>query len=93
MTSALGVKEKLIQLLGCDLDGVVSVVEAHAKHYHDGHFTVLSFTTGVKAMFGTVDLDTGDAREIVNKIPAYPDMHMALSYLLANDPDYVVSAQ
>lgn len=58
MDSLLNVKEKLIQLLECSLDDVVRVIEVHAKHYHDGHFTVMSFTTGIKAMFGTIDLDS-----------------------------------
>jgi hypothetical protein len=92
MQNLLNAKEKLIQLVDCSLDDVVNLVEIHAKHYHDGHFTVMSFTTGVKAMFGTVDLDTGYGREAVNNLPAYSDTHIALCYLLANDENYVVGA-
>lgn len=85
-------KQKLEQLLHSSMDEVINVVEVHAREFYDGHFTVMSFTTGVKAMFGTVDLDTGCGRYDLLQLPAYPDAHIALSFALAFDDKYVVES-
>jgi hypothetical protein len=86
-------KQKLVNLLQANVSDVLDVVEAHAKEFYDGHYTVMAFTTGVKAMFGTVDLDTGYGRYDLLALPAYPDAHIAMSHMLAFDKNYcVVSA-
>lgn len=38
------------------------------KSAHDGHFTLMRFTTHWKAMFNTPNLDSGDGRDEVKRI-------------------------
>lgn len=57
---------------------------------YGGHLTILKFTTGWKAMFGTPDLDTGSvevgrgAREHINDLPNCATIEEALESLLVH---------
>lgn len=53
-----------------------------AQKHHDGHFTLLAFTTGFKCAFGTPDLDSGKGREQVDNLPKYGQLSEALGMLL-----------
>lgn len=90
MSKVYSKKEKLEQLLLSSFDDVFKLVEVHASEFYDGHFTIMSFTTGVKAMFGTIDLDTGCGRYDLLQLPAYPDTQIALAFALVEDEKYVV---
>ena len=61
---------------------LMDVVEERARRQNDGHLTLLRFTTGWKAMFGTPDLDTGAGRTQVNALVMYPTLLEALLALL-----------
>ena len=88
MSKVYSKKEKLEQLLLSSFDDVFKLVEVHAAEFYDGHFTIISFTAGVKAMFGTIDLGCG--RYDLLKLPAYPDTQIALAFALVEDEKYVV---
>jgi hypothetical protein len=60
----------------------VELVEQHAKDHHDGHLTILRFTTGWKAAFGTLsDLEDRD-RGYVWSIRTAPTLQEACLQLL-----------
>jgi len=48
---------------------LMELVEYFAKK-HDGHFTLMKFTTEWKAMFFTPDLDSGKGRAQVKQVVA-----------------------
>lgn len=54
-----------------------------ARNQHDGHLTILRFSTGWKVCFGTPDLDTGNGREQVLTLPGFETLEAALQHLLA----------
>lgn len=61
---------------------LISVAEAIAKDRFDGHLTLMKFTTGWKAAWGTPDLDSGDGRSQVARLKPYPSLEDALKGLL-----------
>jgi hypothetical protein len=53
------------------MDELLKEVEKIAKEMEDGHFMILKFTSGYKGFFGTPNLDIGEEREIVSKLPNF----------------------
>jgi len=56
---------------------------AHAREFHDGHFFILSFTTGYKGNFGTPDLDFGGGRDEIARMPSYQSVEELLEVMLS----------
>lgn len=52
-----------------NLDLLIKFANFIANKNHDGHLTIMKFTTGWKTMFGTPNLDSGRGREEVRSIP------------------------
>ena len=67
-----------------DLKTLVNLVMMIARTNYDGHFTLLSFTTGCKCAFGTPNLDTGEARSQVRKLKTHKTLEAALVDTLVN---------
>jgi hypothetical protein len=63
-------------------DKLLERVISRARNYHDGHFFILSFTTGYKGGFGTPDLDTGEGREDLWRMPNYQSLEELLQAML-----------
>ncbi len=38
-------------------ENILRIITIYANKHFDGHFTLMSFTSGYKFMFGTPDLD------------------------------------
>ena len=58
------------------------LAELRAKREADGHFTLMRFTTGWKCFLGTPDLDTGEGRGFVQKVPLHPTAEAAITHFL-----------
>lgn len=58
-------------------------VQRIAETSFDGHFTILSFTTGWKAAFGTVDVDTGNGRDQIWSLPNFRTLKEALDWMVS----------
>ena len=56
-------------------------VERLSKQHHDGHLTIMRFTTGWKAMFGTPVLDLYPGRPEVGQLTAHETLEGALAEL------------
>ncbi len=67
-----------------DLDPLtlLALTEKVAVKKHDGHVTILRFTTGWKSTFCTPDLDSHHGREQVKSIPAHSSLRDSLIDLL-----------
>lgn len=61
---------------------LLGVIEKIAEKYFNGHFTILSFTTGFKAMFGTPNLDSGTGRQEVLTLKPASSLEEALINLI-----------
>lgn len=57
-----------------------------ARNQHDGHLTIMRFSTGWKVCFGTPDLDTGNGREQLLMLPKFDTLEAALQHLLGVQP-------
>lgn len=64
-----------------DLRTLIILAEMKARN-HDGHLTIMRFTTGWKAMLGTPDLDTSKGREQISTLKGYESLEDALFYLI-----------
>lgn len=62
----------------CDLGVLLKIVDRKAKTLHDGHWTLLSFTTHYKAKFGTPNLDQ------IAELKGYSTLEEALLALIIN---------
>ena len=51
-----------------DLETLLKTFRNMAKRYTDGHYTILAFTTGFKATFGTIGLDDFDVRVAFSQV-------------------------
>ena len=67
-----------------DLTTIFNLVMGIARQHHDGHFTLLSFTTGFKCAFGTPNLDTGEGRSQVLELKTHKTLEEALVDALLN---------
>lgn len=65
-----------------NLPELLAIAEYVAEKHHDGHLTMLRFTTHWKCMFGTVDLTGGDGRDQVGALQGAPTLREALLHLL-----------
>jgi hypothetical protein len=67
------------------IEELIEAAEIQARNYHDGHFTILKFTTHWKVGFGTPDLDSGypEGRELIQKLKRHPTLREALLDLLS----------
>ena len=63
---------------------IVELIEKIASEISDGYYTILKFTSGYKAFFGTPDLDNGNEREKIAKLESFVSIEEALLYLIEN---------
>ncbi len=78
-----GIMETERQLLeSMGTEALLNLLKIFANEYQDGHYTIMSFTTGYKIMFGTPDLDSGKGRDRVNQLPIYQTMKEALVWAI-----------
>ena len=61
-----------------NLEKLVTCVEDIARKKHDGHLTIMKFTTGWKAFFGTPDLDSGKGRLWIFTLKSFETIEDAL---------------
>jgi hypothetical protein len=74
------------------LDAVCEI----ARENHDGHYTIMSFTTGYRIGFGTPDLDVGfgknqfgeesEGRKYIRSVPHIKTMFDSLIYAIMYEP-------
>ena len=67
-----------------DLRTLITLAEMKARD-HDGHLTIMRFTTEWKAMLGTPNLDTGKGREQIKALKGYESLEDALLYLITGE--------
>lgn len=79
--------EELAQGMLLDFCDTLFRVSGEAKEKHDGHLTIMRFTTHWKAFYGTPTFDYPIGREEVWRLPAYPNMQAALSAVLAGESE------
>ena len=60
------------------MDNILEIAETIAN-------TVMKFTTEWKAIFGTVDLDSGEGRNQIQMLPAFPTMRNAVLWLIKHE--------
>ena len=67
-----------------DLDvlTLLALAEKAALATHDGHLTIMRFTTGWKSFLGTPDLDSDHGRGQVAGVPAHDNLRDSLLVLL-----------
>jgi hypothetical protein len=80
-------------LAACSVEQLLALFVQDAMRKHDGHFTILGFTRGVKAAFGTPNLgaeryDPYDpacepGHELVGRLHVFPTLREALLDALA----------
>lgn len=63
---------------------LIEKIEKIASEISDGHYTILKFTSGYKAFFGTPDLDNGNEREKIAKLESFESIEEALVHLIEN---------
>jgi len=68
-------------------DLLQTIVE-FANQEHDGHFAILSFTTGYKVAFGTPDLDGGYGREQVMGLKGFKTLRDAMIHAILYHQDF-----
>ena len=64
-----------------EVDRLLKLVTLEAKRLHDGHYAILSFTTGYKVAFGTPQIypgNGGTAYYQLQHIPGFPTLKEAL---------------
>ena len=61
-----------------DLNRLIDCFELLSEIFSDGHLTIMRFTTGWKACFGTPDLDTGRGRTQVEALKTYKTLSEAI---------------
>lgn len=79
-------KNKTLDSLGTDK--LLESMSLYARRKYDGHFTLFSFTTGYKAAFNTPDMDSGEGRQQVERLPSFPNLHDALVHALLSKEDF-----
>jgi hypothetical protein len=68
-----------------DFEKMINLASQWAKMKYDGHYTLMSFTSGFKFMFGTPNLDSGDGREEVRNLKSYGTPEEAIYAALESD--------
>ena len=91
---SLSNRERLRTILEpLDLDALLSVLTFEARRWHDGHFTIMAFTTEYKVTLGTPNLLRGSydptAPDLVGgtykqiwEMPGFPTLKDALIHAL-----------
>jgi hypothetical protein len=64
------------------MERLLTIAEKMAKRDHDGHLTIMRFTTGWKAMFGTPDLTGGEGRQEIQDLFQHETLEEALYRLI-----------
>lgn len=67
------------------LDSLLAEVDSIAKAEFDGHYTLLSFTTGYRVGFRTLDTDSGMYGEWT-RVPQFKSLELALRYAIKYKP-------
>ena len=75
-------------LLKLSVEELLDVVADFAKQEHDGHFAILSFTTGYKVAFGTPDLDGGHGRDDVLNLKGCENIKDAMIHAILYQSDF-----
>jgi uncharacterized protein involved in tellurium resistance len=75
---------------------LIEAVQEVAKENHDGHFTIMAFTTGYRIGFYTPNVDVGmgkaklgglsEGRELMNTVPHIRTLKNALVYAIMYEP-------
>ncbi len=66
------------------MERLLTIAQRIAEKKHDGHLTIMRFTAGWKAMFGTPDLDSGNGRKEVENLVRHETLDEALFHLILN---------
>jgi hypothetical protein len=72
----------LLAVADMDHETLLTLAERLAAERHDGHLTLLRFTTGWKACLGTPDLEGGGGGDQVRRLRAFPTIKEALVALI-----------
>jgi hypothetical protein len=64
------------------MEELITQVEEIAQKMADGHYTILKFTTGYKGFLGTPNLDIGEEREKIAKLPKFLSLEDVLKYII-----------
>lgn len=64
------------------LEELLELVKKYADEHFDGHYSIYSFTTNYKVIFGTINETRG-----VWKVEGFPTLKEALIYSLVEKPD------
>jgi hypothetical protein len=67
-----------------NLRTLITLAEMKARDYN-GHLTIMRFSTGWKAMFGTPNLDSGEGRKQVSTLKGHESLEQALLYLIIEE--------
>lgn len=78
----VGLANHLADLRVTETARLLEMAEFRAEQNFDGHLTIMRFTTGWKATFGTPDLDSGFGRVQVADLTPYLTLREALRALL-----------
>lgn len=65
-----------------ELGLLLELVEGIAANEHDGHFTILKFTTGYRSALGTADPYSQEGRRDVKRVPACDTLGESLIHLI-----------
>jgi hypothetical protein len=76
-------------LTSLNIEGLIGIMEHMARVAYDGHYTIMAFTTGYKAGFGTPNLD-GLGREQVWNIPSQETLKGALVRAIMSDDQWLI---
>ena len=67
-----------------ELNKLIQRVEEIAGRETDGHVSMFKFTTGWKVFLGTPNLDIGEERDFIAKLPSFESLEDALKDLIVN---------
>lgn len=62
------------------MEQLIEQLQSRANKYHDGHYTIMKFTTNYKATFGTVN-----EREQIDVLQGFKTLKEAIINCLIND--------
>jgi len=77
-------RQRTTQLACPSIPWEVAVAERLARECYDGHLTILRFTTGWKAVFGTPDMSRG-GRSHLSMVDTAPSLEAACLDLLLRE--------
>jgi hypothetical protein len=77
-------KRTLPKELRMETKDLIKIAQTLANVFHDGHLTIMKFTTHYKAMFGTPNLDI-DGRNEVLMLEGFPTLRKTLEHLILEE--------